>query len=119
MAQATPKARKRAPPPKSAAKLRGGVGFDPFAADGGQRSRQRQIIQIMSRGLRKRTRLSPTGHAAVDQPGISLERYIRAKAEALHGAGPKSFDQCVGLADQLEGERNSVGLFHIDRHRGA
>jgi hypothetical protein len=46
--------------------------------------------------LRQRPFLTPSGHAAIDQPRVARLHHVRAKAQSLHHAGPEAFDQRVG-----------------------
>jgi hypothetical protein len=84
-----------------------------------QRSRQREIVEIMTRGLRQRSRLSPSGHSAVNQPRIAREHDLGAKAKTFHCARPETFNQRIGLCDEFARKRNSFGTFEIDGDRWA
>ena len=74
----------------------------------GQRSGQSQVVEVVAGRLGQRTRLTPSRHAAVDEPRIALERQLRPEAEPLHRARPKSFDQAVGFADEIGGKRKPL-----------
>ena len=90
----------------------------PGTADSVQRADQSEIVEIVSGGLRQRTRLSPSGHAAVNETRVALERHVRPEPEPFHRAGAKTFDQRGGLGDEVAGEHEAVGMFQIERHGG-
>ena len=62
----------------------------------------------MAGGLRQRAFLAPAGHAAIDQARIARLHHVGPEPEPLHHAGPKAFDQRIGIGQQVE---------HL-RHRG-
>jgi hypothetical protein len=70
----------------------------------------------MARRLGQRTRLSPSRYPAVNEARVSRQRCLWAKAQTLHCAWPKSFDQCIGFADEIGGEREPVRMFQVNRH---
>jgi hypothetical protein len=70
----------------------------------------------MARRLSQRTRLSPSRYPAVNEARVSRQRRLWAKAQTLHCARPKSFDQRIGFADEIGGEREPVRMFRVNRH---
>ncbi|MCY1287539.1 hypothetical protein D9M70_365360 [compost metagenome] len=62
----------------------------------------------------QRARLTPAGHAAIDQLRIALQTDIRTKAQTLHDAGAETLNQHIRTIDQLQ--QNVVGarLARID-----
>src|SRR5213079_1819118 len=71
----------------------------PAFADRVQRAAERDVVDIVSRGMRERPGLAPARHAPVHQPRIAAQRYIGTELEALHHAGPKALDERVGSID--------------------
>ena len=65
-------------------------------ADGRQVSRNRQIVDVMSGGRRQGPRLSPAGHAPVDERRIAGETFLGSEAEAFGHSRTVTFDQNVG-----------------------
>src|SRR5213595_3681202 len=59
----------------------------PAFADRVQRAAERDVVDIVSRGMRERPGLAPARHAPVHQPRIAAQRYIGTELEALHHAG--------------------------------
>ncbi len=66
---------------------------------------------------RQRAVLPPAGHATVDETRIRPERVVGAKSQPLHHTRPKSFDQHVGFADQLQRQLHIGGRLQIQRNR--
>jgi len=87
------------------------------AADSRQHARQRDVVQIVPGALRERPRLSPTGHASVDELRIARERGVWAEAETLHRARTESFDDDIRLRHQFERGIGRFALFQIERDR--
>ncbi|MEY9143844.1 hypothetical protein ABIF00_001828 [Bradyrhizobium elkanii] len=87
-----------------------------LGADRSQRACDRDVVDVVAGGVRQRAFLAPAGHASIDQPGIAREHDVRTEPEALHHAGPKTFDQRVGMAEQVEhfGNRRLVLEIELD-----
>ena len=65
-----------------------------------QHAAQREIVEIVARGLGERAVLPPAGHAAIDEPRIALRAFGGAEPQALHHARPIALDQRVGRLDE-------------------
>jgi hypothetical protein len=83
-------------------------------ADRGERTSQRDIVDVVAGGLRQRAFLAPAGHAPIDQFRVAREHDLRAKPESLHHAGPETFDQGVGASEQVEHLRNGLLVLQIE-----
>ena len=84
-----------------------------------QRADQRDVVDVVTGGLRQRPLLPPAGHAAVHELWIGLEAFVRPEAKALHHAGPEAFDQCISFRHQLPGDLDVRGLLQVERDRAA
>src|SRR6516164_7881015 len=76
---------------------------------------ERDVVEVVSGGLRERPFLAPTGDPAIDKAGIAGEAVLRAKAEPLHHPRAEPFDQRVGAFDQAQGERLALRTFEVER----
>ena len=63
-------------------------------------SGQRQIVEIMSGGMRQRPGLPPSRHAREHQTLIPRQTLIRTKTQLFTNAGTVGFDLRVRLFDQ-------------------
>ena len=61
--------------------------------------------------------LSPSGHAGEDEPRVGGETDVGPEAQPLHDAGPKTFDQRIGLGDRRENRVDGRRLLQVERHR--
>src|SRR6202167_6568833 len=73
----------------------------------------------MTRRLRQRSRLSPSGHPAINEARIAREHGVGAEAKTFHCARPETFNQRIGFFDELDRKRNSFGSFEINGDRWA
>ena len=89
------------------------------STDGVQGPRQREVVQVVTRGVRERAALPPPGHATVDQPRVARQAGLGAQAQALHHTGAEALDQHVGRAHQAQGGRTALGPTEVERHRAA
>ncbi|CFD92716.1 Uncharacterised protein [Bordetella pertussis] len=87
--------------------------------DGVQRPGQAQVVQIMSGLAGQRSLLAPARHAPVHQPRLAPQAFLGRQAHALHHAGPETFDQPIGGADQLQQQIAGAGRAQIQRQRAA
>ena len=76
---------------------------------------QGNVIDIVAGRVGDRAILTPAGHAAIDDPGITREDDVGAEAQPFHHAGPKPFDQNVGLGAQLECGGDGLGVLEVER----
>jgi hypothetical protein len=53
-----------------------------------ERAGERDVVDIVSGGLRERTVLPPAGDPPVDEARVARAADVGAKPEALHDAGP-------------------------------
>ena len=79
-----------------------------------QRAGERDVVDVVSGRLRERPVLSPAGHAAVDEPRVSLQANLRTEPETLHDAGAEAFDQRVGVLDDAKHRIRGAGLLQVD-----
>jgi len=68
----------------------------------------------MTGGLRQRALLTPSGHAAIDQPRIARLHHVRPEPQALHHAGTKTLDQGVGIGQEVEHLRDRGFVFEVE-----
>jgi hypothetical protein len=80
-----------------------------------EHSRDRDVVDVMTRHHRHRAVLAVTGHAAVDEPRVAGEQFIRPEAEPLHDTGPESLDQRVGGVDEPQHEASILVALEVDR----
>jgi len=85
-----------------------------FGADRGQRAGHRDIIDVMAGGLRQRAFLPPPGHAAIDQLRVARQHHVGPEPEPLHHAGAKTFDQRIGIGQQVQRLRDRRLVFQIE-----
>src|ERR1700733_3268405 len=83
---------------------------------GGERqdSAQRKIVEVVTRDLRERTVLPPTGHAAIDQSRIALGAFRGSEPKTLHNAWPIALDQRVGRLYQRQRFLELFGTLQIE-----
>jgi hypothetical protein len=79
-----------------------------------ERASQRDVIDVVTRGVGHRPFLAPTRHASVDEPRIPFETNFGTEAEALHDTRPKSFDDHIGLLDESQHDLDAFGFLQID-----
>jgi hypothetical protein len=65
-----------------------------------EHARDRDIVDVMARQMRKRPVLPPAGHPAIDELRIVREQHLRAEAQPLHHARTVALDQAVAFAAQ-------------------
>src|SRR5262245_57933720 len=80
-----------------------------------ERTAQRDVIEIVTRRLRERTVLTPSGHASIDQARIAFEADIGAKTEALHYAGAHALDQRIAVLDEAQNRFDAARRLEIHR----
>ena len=61
-------------------------------------SGQRQIVEIMSGGMRQRPGLPPSRHAGIDQFLVASKALIRAKAQLLSHSRSERIDYNIGTS---------------------
>ena len=79
-----------------------------------ERAGERDVVDVVARGLCQRTVLAPTGHAAEDEARVAGQALVGPETEALHDAGPEPLDQRVGLLDEAEHGGDAVGVLEVD-----
>ena len=82
-----------------------------------QNARQRQIVEVMARRVRKRPLLPPAGQPRIDETRIAGEHGFRSEAEPLHHARPEALQQHVGRFRQREHGLDGAGLLEVERGR--
>ena len=65
----------------------------------------------------QRPGLSPAGHPAVDQAGVTCPARVRPDAETLHDAGTETLEQDVRPFRELEEQRHTGGMLEVDADR--
>ena len=88
-----------------------------FAGEAVQRAGERDVVDVVPRGLRQRPVLAPARHAPEDETGVAREALVGTQAETLHHAGPEALDERVGLLDEPEHGGDPVGMLEVDGHR--
>ena len=88
-----------------------------LAAEVRERAGERDVVDVVARGLRHRAVLAPAGHAAVDELRVAGEAHVGAEAEPLGDAGPEALDERVGLLDEPQHRLDAVGLLEVDADR--
>ena len=92
----------------------------PFArAYGVQDAGERNVVDVMACDWGKRSILSPSGHASVDQPRIARQAFVRPESEPLHHAGAHRINQRVGVLDQTQNRFDTLRMLQINRNRRA
>ena len=82
-----------------------------------ERAGERDVVDVVTGGLRHRTVLAPSGHPPVDELGIAGEALVGTEAEALGDAGPVALDERVGLLDETQHELDALGVLEVDTDR--
>ena len=115
----TPNARNIPPPPKSPTRLIGGVGCSPSRPKCASAPAERDVVDVVARGVGHRTVLPPAGHAAVDETRVAGEALVGAEAEALGDAGAEALDQRVRRLHEPQHGLHAVGVLQVDPDRSA
>ena len=92
-AHATPNASSMPPPPKSPTRFSGGSGFSPSRPMWCERAGERDVVDVVARGLRHRAFLAPARHAAVRRAAGCARGRRRARGRAApsrRGGSPRS-----------------------------
>ena len=89
------------------------------AAEVGQRTGERDVVDVVTGGLRVRAVLAPPGHAPEHELRVAGQAHVGADAEALHHAGAEAFDERVGMLDEIEQRGDAVGVLQVERHVAA
>ncbi len=80
----------------------------------GQRAGEGDVVDVVSRGLRHRTVLTPAGHAPVHEPRVPGEARVGPDTEPVGDPGPEPFEERVGFADQTKDGLDPVGMLEVD-----
>ncbi len=83
--------------------------------EGVQRTDERNVVDVVSGGVRQRPLLTPAGDPAIDEARIACETVIRAEAEPLGHPGTEPLDQRVGAFDQAQCQRLPFGTLQVER----
>ncbi len=81
----------------------------------GERTRERDVVDVVTGGLRIRPVLAPAGHPSEHQLRVPGVTGIRADSETFHHAGAEPFDQRIGRLDEGEQRLDAVGVLEVDR----
>ena len=90
----------------------------PGPADGRERPRQGDVVDVVTRLLRQRARLAPPRHPAVDETLVPRAAGVRAQPEPLHDSGAEALDQRIRLLDEPEHDLRRLALLEVERNRG-
>lgn len=101
-----------------AEQVRRGKRGSPALTDRVQCARERDVVDVVPRGLGQRAVLAPAGHPAVDQAGVALQAGVRAEPEPLHDAGPEALDEHVGAVGESQHRVACGGVLEVGGHRG-
>ena len=82
-----------------------------------ERARERDVVDVVTGGLRHRAVLAPPGHPAVDELGIAGETVVGTEPEPLGDAGPVALEERVRLLDEPEHELDALGILEVDTDR--
>ena len=85
------------------------------AADGVQRSGERDVVEIVACRSRERSFLTPSGDPAVDESRIPGRAILRTEPEAFRHAGAEPLDERVGPLDETKHRLGPRGVLEIDR----
>ena len=83
-------------------------------ADRSERAGERDVVDVVARGVRERALLAPARHAAVDQARVAREADVGAEPEPLHHARAEALDQRVGAARPAQHGGDALGVLQID-----
>ena len=84
-------------------------GWLTLVADGVQRSRQRDVVDVVTGRLGEWSVLSPTGHAREQQSFVTGQQNVRPDAQTFADPGTEWIDQHVGSLHQFH-ERRAIGI---------
>ncbi len=80
---------------------------------------QRDVVEVVSGSLCKRSLLAPAGHSPVDQGRVECEAFVGPETEPLHDSRSVALDETVSVGDQpFEGCEAVVSL-DVERDRRA
>ena len=82
-----------------------------------ERAGERDVVDVVARGLRHRTVLAPPGHAAVHELRVAREAVVGTEAEPLGHARAVALDQRVGLLDEPQHRFDTFRLLQVDTDR--
>jgi hypothetical protein len=85
-------------------------------ADHAERAGDRDVADVMARGVRQRPVLAPAGHPPVHQPGVAGQRLFGADAEPFRDARPVALDQDVGALDQVQERGGALRGLEVQQH---
>ena len=111
----SPSAMNSAPPPTSPTMVAGIVGGGAALAGVVQDAGQRDVVQVVARRGRERTRLPPSGQPAEDQARVAGEAHLGPETETLHHARAKPLDQPVRLLDEAQHHLGRAGRLEVER----
>ncbi len=88
-------------------------------ADAVQGAGHRDVVDVVTGGLRPGAGLAPAGHAAVDERRVAGQGDVGPQAQPLHHARAEALDQAVRPLDQLQASLGRGGMLEVQRHRAA
>ena len=84
------------------------------ATEVGQRTGQRDVVDVVTRRVRVHAGLTPTSHTSEHQSRIAGQADVGTNAQTLHDTGPEPLDQCVGRLDQSQQRLHAFGVLQVD-----
>ena len=94
--------------------LSGATGASPARPKAPERAADRQVVDVVPGPIGERTGPTPSGHPAIDQPGVAGGALVWAEPEPLGHAGPIALDEDVGALDEAHHDVDAVGLLEVD-----
>jgi hypothetical protein len=82
-------------------------------------TRDGDVVDVVARGLGKRSCLSPAGHACIHQAGIADQARVGADSEAFGDPRPESLGEDVRFVDQAQQRLAALFRLQIDFDRAA
>ncbi len=84
--------------------------------NGVQHTAQRNVVEVVSRHVRERSRLSPARHTPIHQLGIARQTHIGTESQAFHHTGAQPFDQRISARAEFERNLDIGRLFEVERN---
>lgn len=88
-------------------------------AERAQRTCHGDVVDVVTGSLGQRPVLTPAGHPAVDQLGITGQARLRAEAQALGDTGAEALDERVGAVDDGEDGLDARWVLEVEGDRAA
>ena len=76
-----------------------------------ERAGERDVVDVVARGVRHRAVLAPPGHPSVDEARVAGEAGVGTDAEPLGDARPEPLEERVGRLDEPQHGLDALGCF--------